>query len=108
MRRFICCLLFLALWAAPAVVSGQDRAPDGASLYERHCASCHDAGAARAPTREQFRAMSPVRVLSAMERGAMISMATGRTAGERRAIAEFVTGTTFENALSTAPLPQAM
>jgi polyvinyl alcohol dehydrogenase (cytochrome) len=109
MKRLICCLVYLVPWVLPTpLAAGQDQTPDGAVLYERHCASCHDAGAARAPTREQFRGMSPTRVLNAMENGVMISMATGRTAAERRAIAEFVTGTAFENALSTAPSPQAM
>ena len=39
--------------------------------------------------------MTPERVLTAMESGAMLSMASGRTGVERRAIAEFVTGKTF-------------
>jgi polyvinyl alcohol dehydrogenase (cytochrome) len=100
-----CVVLWCALAGRPAA---QDTAPTGAELYQQHCASCHDAGAARAPSREAFRAMSPTRVLAAMESGLMISMATGRSAAERRAIAEFVTGTSFADALSTTPSPQAM
>jgi polyvinyl alcohol dehydrogenase (cytochrome) len=38
----------------------------------------------------------------------MLSMAAGRTGVERRAIAEFVTGKTFAQPLSTTPSPQAM
>jgi polyvinyl alcohol dehydrogenase (cytochrome) len=86
----------------------QDRAPDGAALYQRHCASCHDNGAARAPDREALKTMLPARVLTAMETGPMISMATGRSVAERRAIAEFVTGQSFATALDTNPSPQAM
>jgi polyvinyl alcohol dehydrogenase (cytochrome) len=86
----------------------QDRAPDGAALYQRHCASCHDNGAARAPDRESLKTMLPARVLTAMETGPMISMATGRSVAERRAIAEFVTGQSFATALDTNPSPQAM
>jgi polyvinyl alcohol dehydrogenase (cytochrome) len=108
MQRLLSYLIFVSSLSPTALFAAQSAAPDGAVLYDRHCASCHDQGAARAPTREQFRAMSPVRVLSAMESGAMISMAMGRSAAERRAIAEFVTGTTFANALTTAPSPQAM
>ena len=52
--------------------------------------------------------MSPERVLAAMETGVMISMASGRTAVEHRAIAEFVTGKSFGRALDTAPSRQAM
>ena len=83
-------------------------APDGAELYKRACAQCHDAGVGRAPNREQFRAMLPDRVLSAMETGSMVTMANGRSAAERRAIAEFLTGKTFATALSTTPSPRAM
>ena len=43
----------------------------------------------------------PDRVLSAMETGGMVTMANGRSAAERRAIAEFLTGKTFATALST-------
>ena len=52
--------------------------------------------------------MLPDRVLSAMESGSMVTMANGRSAPERRAIAEFLTGKTFATALSTTPAPRAM
>ena len=42
------------------------------------------------PDRDALRSMLPQRVLDALETGQMISMATGRSAAERRAIAEFV------------------
>ena len=38
----------------------------------------------------------------------MISITSARTAAERRAVAEFVTGKSFSQALETAPSPQAM
>ena len=94
--------------AATAQAPAQGAAPDGAELYKRACAQCHDAGVNRAPTREQFRAMLPDRVLSAMETGSMVTMALGRSVAERRAIAEFVTGKTFATAMSTTPAPRAM
>ena len=81
---------------------------NGPSLYAQLCASCHDAGTDRAPDRDALRAMSPERVLAALESGAMLSMASGRTGVERRAIAEFVTGKSFAQPLSTTPSPQAM
>jgi polyvinyl alcohol dehydrogenase (cytochrome) len=83
-------------------------ADDGPTLYKQLCASCHDTGLARAPTRDVLQALTPERVLAALESGAMLSMASGRTGVERRAIAEFVTGKTFSAALSTTPSPQAM
>jgi polyvinyl alcohol dehydrogenase (cytochrome) len=52
--------------------------------------------------------MTPERVLAAMESGPMISMANRRSAADRRAIAEFITGKSFERPLDTAPAQAAM
>src|SRR6185503_17354802 len=101
-------LTTVVVLAVCAMASAQDQAPDGAALYQRQCASCHDGGLDRAPGRDDFRAMTPERVLAAMETGPMISMATGRSAAERRAIAQFVTGKAFGEALDTVPSPRAM
>jgi len=83
-------------------------AQDGAALFAEHCASCHEGGADRAPGLDQLRALSPERVLEAIEFGSMVSMAQGRTTAERRTIAEFASGDAFGVALSLTPLPRAM
>src|SRR5712691_2708373 len=83
-------------------------AEDGATLYKQSCAACHDTGLERAPNRVALRAMTPERVLAALETGAMISMTSGRTAVERRGVAEFVTGKPFGRPLVTTPSPQSM
>jgi len=88
--------------------AGPLSAEDGATLYKRICATCHDTGFERAPSREVLRAMSPERVLAALESGVMISMTAARTAGERRAVAEFATGKSFGRPLVTKPSPQSM
>jgi hypothetical protein len=59
-----CALLF-----CPCLLSAQD----GAALYKKNCALCHDARVEHVPNRETLKAMSPERVLAAMESGAMIS-----------------------------------
>ena len=96
------CVTLLILFAG--IVS----ADDGATVYKQICASCHETGLERAPDRDALRAMSPERVLAALETGAMISMTAARSAAERRAVAEFVTGKSFAQALDTTPSPQAM
>jgi polyvinyl alcohol dehydrogenase (cytochrome) len=93
----------LLLWSAQLV-----SAQDGAAIYQRSCAPCHDHGADRAPTREALRAMAPERVLAAMESGPMISMANRQSAAARRAIAEFVTDKSFAHPMDTAPAAAAM
>ena len=83
-------------------------AQSGAALYKEHCASCHDAGADRAPTLELLRAMAPQRVLQALEFGSMVSMTHGRTTAERRALAEYASGKSLGAPFTIEPAPQAM
>jgi polyvinyl alcohol dehydrogenase (cytochrome) len=83
-------------------------AQDGGAIFQDRCATCHDGGIDRAPNRESLRQMTADRVLAAMETGPMISMASTRTAADRRAIAEFITGKKLTGLLPDAPLPQAM
>jgi polyvinyl alcohol dehydrogenase (cytochrome) len=90
----------------PAASRAQDL--DGATFYKRSCAMCHDGGVNRAPVRDAFLSMTPERVLAAMETGSMVTMANNRTAAERRAIAEFLTGKPFGTALNMSPSPAAM
>ena len=96
------------LFAVLAVSIGIAAAQDGATLYKQNCATCHDGGMDRAPSRDALKAMSADRVLAAMETGPMISMASRRTALERRAIAEFVSGKALTGVLESKPSPQAM
>jgi polyvinyl alcohol dehydrogenase (cytochrome) len=90
--------------AAAAILSAQD----GSSLYDRTCASCHNGGNDRAPSRDALRSMSADRVLAAMETGPMISMAIRLNTADRRAIAEFVSGKPIGQPLVTTPPVKAM
>jgi polyvinyl alcohol dehydrogenase (cytochrome) len=98
----------LAAISCAAVAHAQTPSPDGADLYKRNCAQCHDNGTNRAPNRDSFKALTAERVLAAMETGSMITMANNRTAPERRAIAEFLTGKAIGSPLVTAPPAAAM
>jgi mono/diheme cytochrome c family protein len=82
-----------SLFATALLVSSAHllSAQDGATLYERNCASCHNGAMDRAPAREVLKGMSAERVLGAMESGPMITMAVRLSAAERRTLAEFVT-----------------
>jgi polyvinyl alcohol dehydrogenase (cytochrome) len=84
-------------------------AQDGAALYRQNCAGCHDAGVDRAPTRDALQTMSAERVLTALESGAMLSMASRLSAADRRALAQFVTGKSLSaRDLSMTPPQSAM
>ena len=81
-------MLWLLAVAVPASAQAPGQLPDGNALFQRVCAQCHMGQVNRAPDVELLRAMPADRVLTAMETGPMISMATGRSAADRRAIAE--------------------
>jgi polyvinyl alcohol dehydrogenase (cytochrome) len=102
-------VIALAAFASAASAQTPEPAPDGSALFQGTCAQCHMGGGGnRAPDMDALRAMSADRVLAAMETGPMISMATGRSAAERRAIAEAATGKKLRNTLDISPLPKAM
>jgi len=97
-------LLAFASVAILLLSSAMAVAQDGAALYRRDCAGCHDMGIDRAPAREALQTMTAERVLNALESGPMISMASRETGAERRAIAQFVSGKSLSaRDLSTTP-----
>ena len=82
-------------------------AQDGAAIYHKHCAGCHDSGAARVPGREALRRLSPERILTSLEGGTMMMMGARRSAAERRAVAEFLAAKPFGREPLDAPPRQA-
>ena len=108
MKRLILAAALTCAAASPALAQAPAQAPNGAELFQRTCAQCHMGGVNRAPDMDSLRSMSADRVLAAMETGPMISMATARSAAERRAIAESVTGKALRNSLDVSPVPKAM
>jgi len=104
MLRAFCALLLPVLFCSLA--AGQTET--GESMYKASCAQCHEAGIGRAPQRDTLRAMTPERVLAAMETGPMVTMGMRWPADGRRAIAEFVTGKALGSSLPTTPSAHAM
>ena len=100
-------LIRAALACACIALAAQARdAQDGAALYQKNCAGCHDSGASRVPSRQALKRLSPERILLALESGTMMMMGARRTAPERHAIAEFLAAKPFGSEPVTVP-PQA-
>src|SRR5262245_39159732 len=63
-------------------------------VFEPRCAQCHGANAAerRAPDRSAIAAMTPERILAALTTGSMVANSTGISDGQKRALAELLSG----------------
>lgn len=109
--------LTFALVAAAIVaawVAARAQPSEGAAIYARACAQCHDAPApgGRTPTRDQMRERSPESIVDALTGGAMRYQGIPLSGAERRAVAEFLTAKRFggditgaENARCMTPPP---
>jgi polyvinyl alcohol dehydrogenase (cytochrome) len=84
-------VLGFALLPGAADAQAPDASAHG-SLFDRHCAVCHDNPSARAPARSSLRAMSPNLIVDSLTNGAMKSQGSVLTPEERVALAEYLTG----------------
>jgi polyvinyl alcohol dehydrogenase (cytochrome) len=84
-------ILGFALRAGAAAAQVSDASPESA-VFERNCAACHTIPAGRAPTRASLSAMSPSFIVDSLTHGTMKAQGLALTAGERIALAEYLTG----------------
>ena len=70
---------------------------DGEMLYASECATCHNSGTARMPTRATLAAMPTASIIRALETGVMRVVGNFNLNGpERISIAEYVTGRPYD------------
>ncbi len=70
---------------------------DGAAVFNRACAACHDGAAgSRAPSLESLRGRSTQAVFDALLTGAMRMQGARLTGAERRAVVAYATGKPFD------------
>jgi len=70
-------------------------AQDGAAIYQKHCAQCHDKGVGRAPQLLTLSLLTPERALASLTSGKMVEQGKALTSAEQRAVAAFVTAKSF-------------
>src|SRR5260370_41893713 len=87
------CLHGCAMVLLSAAPSAQAQEPDGAALYQKQCAQCHEnPGQTRAPAPTAMRLMSPENIIRALESGRMKDQGQLLTHAQKLLIAEFLTG----------------
>jgi polyvinyl alcohol dehydrogenase (cytochrome) len=75
-----------------ALSVGAAFAQDGATIYKRSCAGCHDAPAGRVPPLSALRAMDASQISRSLESGPMKTQGAALTADERRAVVAYLAG----------------
>jgi CubicO group peptidase (beta-lactamase class C family)/outer membrane protein assembly factor BamB len=63
---------------------------DGAKVYARRCAACHDQTGSRTPAKESLTRLSPHRILRTLDFGLMMSVAYPMSRDEREAVAAYL------------------
>ncbi|HEY7286435.1 MAG TPA: PQQ-binding-like beta-propeller repeat protein [Vicinamibacterales bacterium] len=70
------------------------------AIYKETCAQCHDEPQGRTPSKAALKDRSPDTILMAMTSGSMSLQAITLSVGEKRALAEYLSGKTFAAAAS--------
>lgn len=109
-RALLCVLLgSIVLSGCSETPSMQDTtvaavARSGEAAYAAACMSCHQGQVARAPHRNMLEIMSPHSVLRALTTGVMQQEASVLSMEERRAVAEYLTGSSLaESTMASVP-----
>jgi polyvinyl alcohol dehydrogenase (cytochrome) len=85
----------LVLASCAAGLAQNDAQNDGAAVYGKHCAQCHDKGLGRAPQLLTLSQFTPEKVMAALTTGKMAEQGKALTPAEARSVALFVTGKSF-------------
>ncbi len=103
MRRMLVLLPLICAVVRPSPVDAQ-AAPDGRALFTGHCAQCHDGRTeTRAPAPEALKGRAAESVIAALTGGVMRYQGLALSGAERRAVAEYVTGSRVGESLATDP-----
>ncbi|MGD0131445.1 MAG: PQQ-binding-like beta-propeller repeat protein [Bryobacteraceae bacterium] len=90
MRLLFAVAFAMAVSAAP---------PDGAAVFESHCATCHQTETgSRTPTRAELGNLTPEQVMNALLRGKMTMQGATLATSEVRSVALYVTGKNLSSA----------
>ena len=91
--------------ATPVQSEPEPSAHPGEAPYQAHCASCHDQVMYKAPSRFFVSMMGAQNILNSMNGGMMSEQAAPVSAEDRRAIAEYIAGTSLDDLAASSPVP---
>ena len=95
-RRAIFAALALSTVGLARIACAEPSTSSGEMLFQDHCSRCHNGAAeARAPALEALRQRSPASILEVLANGSMRVQGASLSGPERRAVAEYLGGTTL-------------
>ena len=77
-------------WSRGEPLARKSPGSSGEQVYRTRCASCHDQASPRIPPREALQKMSALRILRALDFGAMMTVAYPLSRDERQAVATYL------------------
>ncbi|PEQ12844.1 pyrrolo-quinoline quinone [Novosphingobium sp. PC22D] len=77
--------------------------PEGAAIYEKHCAACHDGGALRAPARIIIGNMTPAAIHASLVEGVMQMQGNALSDKQKIEVAQYLSGQVYAD---EAALPE--
>ncbi len=102
-RRGLRCAAIAILAGGLTAPAARAQAPDGSTIFQRACASCHTgASESRAPAIATLSPRTPESIIDALVTGAMRVQGSRLSGAERRAVSEFITGKTIGGSVSGA------
>ena len=89
---------------APMAAHAQDAAaPNGQTIYETRCKSCHEGGNPRAPSRADLAQRPAGDIVTALTSGIMAPMAQGLSDADKQAVAGYLTSAAVQTAQAAPP-----
>ena len=82
-----------------------DKSSNDYAQYEKHCASCHETSATKAPPIAMLQFMSASTIYRALTTGVMVEQSAALTKNQKKQLAEFITNTEIRDKATSSKIP---
>ncbi len=113
---YVALSVWLTAFGHPEVASSQQgqsdvqpepQEPSGGVIFQNTCASCHDNGVSGAPSTTALHGLTASTIYATLTKGRMRGQAAQLSEQERRRVAEYLSGRSFDSSKSRGRSPKA-